>query len=255
MKRTLASVPILLLALQFQPSPAYSAEEGRPTHRSQEISEKENIPVLIKHLPDWENKQKTAIFATSAAELETFIGERPVLKSIDFIPGTEAVLASYSAGKLVIIEFTTPQASADTDQRVIRHLDSAGTNPGFFYRRIGNYNVFLFDGNDEAAADALFDEVKYEKVVQWLGQDPTILRRAEREFIEGTMNLFISTVLLILTALGTSVVIGIITGLLFFLFRDHRRATLTAFSDFGGLTRLNIDELTPDINTEEYVKK
>jgi uncharacterized membrane-anchored protein YhcB (DUF1043 family) len=54
----------------------------------------------------------------------------------------------------------------------------------------------------------------------------------------------ISTVLWIALGLGVALLAGIVAGLIFFRFRDQRRASRTAFSDAGGLTRLNLDGLS-----------
>lgn len=226
------------------PSVSFAAEG--PAQTSQEISEKEGIPVLVKHLPEWESKADTAIFVTKFADLQTYLNDREVLNRIDFLPGTEAVIASYPAGKLVIIEFATPQASVDADQRVANFISNSATDPGFFYRRIGNYNVFLFDANDEAAADALFDQIKYEKVIQWLGAEPFFQPEgeSERDFIVGASSLFIATVFVIGSGFAISAVIGVIVGILYFLFRERRRSGMDAFSDAGGMTRLNLDGLS-----------
>jgi hypothetical protein len=223
---------------------------------SQEISDKEGLPVLVMHLPDWEQKRDSAIFLNKADDLTTYLDERAILREIDFFPGTEAVIASYPEGKLLIIEFTTPQASADADERVQRAVESQNAG-GFFYRRIGNYNVFLFDGNDETAANALFDKIKYQKVVQWLGAEPSLFANgeSERDFIVGTSSLFISTVIVILAGFGTSTVLGTIIGILFFFYREQRRATMPSFSDAGGMTRLNLDDLTPAESVKELIGK
>jgi len=238
MRNLLAAFLIL-----FSGAASVGAAQSGSTPKSQEISEEEGVPVLIKHLPDWERKRDSAIFVNKKDDLLTYLDRRPVLEAIDFIPGTEAVIASYPEGKLLIMEFTTPQASADADGRV-RGL---GSSSGFFYRRIGNYNVFLFDGNDEAAANALFDQIKYEKVVQWLGEQPSLVAagESEHEFIVRASSLFISTVVVIIAGFGTSAVFGAIIGIFFFYFRSQKRAAMTTFSDAGGMTRLNLDGLTP----------
>lgn len=221
---------------------------------SQEISEKEGVPVLVKHLPDWEQKQDAAVFVTSKEDLQYYLNDREVIELIDFIPGTEAVLASYPAGKLVIIEFSTPQASSDADRRVLGFIEETGGS--FTYRRIGNYNAFVFDGNDQAAAAALLDEIKYEKVVQWLGAEPSFFPpgESEQQFIRRASSLFIGTVIVIVSGLGSSMIIGVIVGLLFFYFREHKRAGLSAFSDAGGMTRLNLDGLSADPDSARLLK-
>ena len=44
-----------------------------------------------------------------------------------------------------------------------------------------------FDAADQAAANALLDQVKYEKTVQWLGKDPYLIQQAEGVFDVNTV--------------------------------------------------------------------
>lgn len=217
-------------------------------NKSQEISDEDGIPVLIKHLPDWENVRNSAVLITSSEEFKKALGERPVFDSIDFSGGTEAVTATYPQGKLLIVEYSTPQASVDTDNKIKQRLAENAETPSFFYRRIGNYNVFLFDATDEAEANALFDQIKYEKVVQWLGEDPTLLHRAERAIVKGTSDLILGTATAIILGLLFALLTGIAVGLIFYFLRVQKRSTMTAFSDAGGMIRLNLDDLTSDIS-------
>ncbi len=217
-------------------------------NKSQEISDEDGIPVLIKHLPDWENVRNSAVLITSSEEFKKALGERPVFDSIDFSGGTEAVTAVYPQGKLLIVEYSTPQASVDTDNKIKQRLAENAETPSFFYRRIGNYNVFLFDATDEAEANALFDQIKYEKVVQWLGEDPTLLHRAERAIVKGTSDLILGTATAIILGLLFALLTGIAVGLIFYFLRVQKRSTMTAFSDAGGMIRLNLDDLTSDIS-------
>lgn len=222
--------------------------------KSQEVSEIDGIPVLVKHLPFWESVKGQTQFFHSTADLRSSLGNRPELDAADLIPGTEAVSAPYPAGQLLIIEYSTPQASVDADARFAQRLAEIAAGERTLYRRIGNYSAFVFDVTDPAAANALLDEIKYEKTVQWLGEDPTLLQRAERAFILTTSNIFFSTVTVILLGMGASIVGGIIAGIFFFYFRDHKRAGMEAFSDAGGMTRLNLDHLTPEIATDRLLK-
>jgi hypothetical protein len=112
----------------------------------------------------------------------------------------------------------------------------------------------VFDAVDEASANALIDEVKYEKTVQWLGTDPYAVLRAERAYLNNTASLFISTVKAIGGGIGLSLLAGLIVGVIFFYVRNQKRANMQAFSDAGGLTRLNLDELTPNILPEKFLK-
>lgn len=222
--------------------------------QSQEVSEFDGIPVIIKHLPDWESVRNSAILIKNTEGLKNALGTRPVFDLIDFAGGTEAVTAPYPQGRLLIVEYNSPQASGDADVKINQRLTETAQNPPIFYRRIGNYNVFLFDGTDEAAANALFDQIKYQKVVQWLDKDPTILQRAERVFIQTYSGMFVGTTIAIILGLGFSLVMGIATGIVFYYWREHKRATMSKFSDAGGMTRLNLDDLTPDIAPERLLK-
>lgn len=248
-----SNVPKFLLALAAVCFATNAAAQDLNQSGSQEVSEKEGVPVLVKHLPDWESKKDSSVFVTKKQDLQDYLNEREVIERIDFIPGTEAVLASYPAGKLVIVEFASPQASSDADERVKQHI-SEGTS-SYFYRRIGNYNVFLFDGTDESAANALFDQIKYEKVVQWLGSGPSFFPQGdtEREFIVGASSLFIATVIVILSGFGIAAVFGVIFGILYFYFQESRRSSFSAFSDAGGMTRLNLDGLSAEQRAERLL--
>lgn len=211
--------------------------------KSQEISDIDGLPVLLKHLPDYKNVQASAVFSTDKPSLKAAIGDQPVLDSLEFPAGTESVSAVYPQGRLLIIEYTNPQSSTETDSRIQQYVGTH-TNSGFIYRRIGNYNTFVFGPSDAAGASALLDQVKYEKTVQWLGEDPHILRRLERYMVTTSRDIMLSTVLVIVGGLAASVLAGIAAGLIFFRFRDQKRANRAAFSDAGGLTRLNLDGLS-----------
>jgi len=211
--------------------------------KSQEVSEEDGVPVLIKHLPDWENARNRAVHTNNVNDLRDALSARPILDLIYFAGGTEAVTAPYDAGKLLIIEYTTPQASIEADNLFKQRLAEIPQNPLTLYRRIGNYNAFVFDVTNEAAANALLDQVKYEKTVQWLGEDPFYQQKAERFFAIRAADIFLSTSFIIVGGMGVAVVTGICVGLVFFRMREQERASMTAFSDAGGMTRLNLDEL------------
>ena len=213
-------------------------------YKSQEVSDEDKIPVLIKHLPDWENMRNRATFTNNVDDLRKALGERNVFGAIDFTGGTEAVTAPYDAGKLLIIEYTNPQLSIDADTKFKQKLAENLQDSTVFYRRIGNYNVFLFDANDEITANVLLDEVKYEKMVQWLGEDPFYQKKYERFTAVRAADIFLSTTLWIVAGFGMAALTGIVVGLLFFRTRDNRRAAMSAFSDAGGMIRLNLDGLS-----------
>ena len=217
-----------------------------PTRPSQEVSEIDGIPVLIKHLPDWEKVRGTTTFTTSRSGLEHVLDKRQIVDLIDFTTGTEAVIAQYDVGRLLIIEYTSPQVSIDADAKFIEALANDPQSGSTVYRRIGNYNAFVFDASSISAANALLDEVKYEKQVHWLGDNPFILT-PERAFILTTADVFFSTLLVIVMGIVLAILSGLVVGLVYFMLRGRRRAAMTAFTDAGGMTRLNLDGFTPDI--------
>jgi len=237
----------LLLACIYSLS-AMGQAVGSIPYKSQNVAD-DGTPVLIKHLPQWESVRDRATLSGSADALKSVLGERSILDQIDFPGGTEAATAQYDEGKLLIVEYATPQASVEADKKITANLGRDGT----VYRRIGNYNAFVFDAADQAAANALLDQVKYEVAVQWLGANPYIIS-PERAFVLQTADLFVSTVLIIVMGIGFAILFGIVSGYAFFSFREYRRASTPTFSDAGGITRLNLDGLTADIVPDRLLK-
>ena len=207
-----------------------------------------DIPVLVKHLPDWQTTRRNSIYAVSIGPLRDSIPNQAVLNALNFDGGTEAVTASYGQSQLVIVEFTTPQFASDNDRRItakIQELKNAGQSVPTAYRRVGNYSVFVFNAPDETTANALIDQVKYEQVVQWLGDDPHLYERVQRYVLQKTGGVVIA----VLESSGLSVILCLGIGGLFgaLLFRRRRRARQRqgeAYSDAGGMVRLNLDEAT-----------
>ena len=251
MKKIALGMILTLIAALAAAGGNYHAQT--PDKKIQEVSEADGIPVLIKHLPDWENVRNSAKLAHSVGDLRAALGERPIFNLIDFTGGTEAVTAPYPQGKLLIVEFVSPASSAELDTK----LKDALAGQPIYYRRIGNYNAFVFDAPDEAGANGLLDQVKYEKYIQWLGDNPFMplrAKQAERNFVVTTADIFLSTLLAIVTGLGVSIVIGIAAGFIFFYMRDSRRAAMPTFTDAGGMTRLNLDGFTPEVSPDRLLK-
>lgn len=209
-----------------------------------EFSDEDGIPVLVKHLPDWENVLPQVTFAVDIDALRSGVGDRPVFDLVDFTGGNEAAAARYEAGTLVLIEYTTPQAVALADEQFKTRMAELPADSGIVYRKIGNYAALVFDVKDEAAANALLDRIKYQKTVQWLGEDPFLVKRFERYMVSTFKDIFFATVFFIIAGLATAILGGIAAGLLFYRARERRRSALTAFSDAGGMTRLNLDDLS-----------
>jgi len=140
-----------------------------------------DIPVLVKHLPDWQSAQHRALYAVTRDALRS----DPVFDAVNFEAGTEVAMADYNGLWLAIVEFNTPQLATDNHGRItskIQELRSQGQPAPTAYRRVGNYSVFVFDAASEVAANQLIDQVKYEQMVQWLGKNPYRYEQALREF-------------------------------------------------------------------------
>jgi len=210
------------------------------------------IPVLVKHLPDWETAQAEAAYAVSYEQLQKIAGNRPVLDVVSFAGGTEAVSAIYQqGGHLVIVEYATPQIASDADAAIktrIAALPGEGKPVPSAYRRVGNYAVFVFDAPDERAAAGLIDKVKYEKDVRWLGENPYAVERANRAWLNMSTSVIVNTV----KAAGLAIVICLAVGGIFggwiFTRRRAQAALSEKFSDAGGMVRLNIDEMSAQNN-------
>lgn len=209
-------------------------------------SDNNDIPALVKHLPDWMRVEENAVYAVSLPALKETIKDQPILDAVDFSGGVEAVVAPYDTAKLAIVEFTTPQLAATIDSNIKARLDelrNGGQPVPSAYRRVGNYAVFVFNAPDAQTAENLIKGVSYEQVVQWLGNNPNILRRAQRAYAATTAGIVIA----VIKASGYSLLICIGIGGLFgaYVFRK-RRARLTkaeTYSDSGGMVRLGIDNL------------
>lgn len=209
------------------------------------------IPVLIKHLPNPEQAEKNAIYLSTFNTLTSLAPQQPVLTAVQGDRNADAALATFGSSKVLVVEFNTPQLAKDNDERIlarIHELWDLGQPAPTAYRRVGNYSVFVFDAPDEQTAKQLIDQVHYEQVVSWLGQNPNILRRAEERYIDTTLGVLIA----VLKASGYAAVacigIGGLIGALLFGYRRAQQKAVTAYSDAGGMLRLNLDELTGDKN-------
>lgn len=204
----------------------------------------DGTPVLIKNLPDPEEIRTKAVWVRSLSEVEAVVGKQPVLDLIELLPGVEAAVAVYPEGKLLLIEYPTPQFSVDADGKFQARLNESGLMSSIVYRRIGNYSAFVFDANDPKSANALLDLIKYKKTVQWLGEDPNYQRKVERYVASTTADIFISTLIFVVVGGGAAIAVGAAVGFLLFKREEKRRHARHAFSDAGGMTRLNLDELS-----------
>lgn len=223
------------------------AQKTKVQPQFQEVSEDDGIPVIVKHLPLWEQVQTNAKLINNANDLRKNFPNNQLLELVKFDGGTECVTADYGQGKLLIVEFTNPQLAAESDENFIKFLTSTPQAQQTSYRRIGNYAAFVFNSPNEAAANELLDQIKYQKVVQWLGEDPYWYAKAERAYLNTTGDMIFSSVIAIVGGISGAVLLGGSIGFLIFYLRRQKRNRSTAFSDAGGMTRLNLDEFSDEI--------
>jgi muconolactone delta-isomerase len=208
----------------------------------------DDVPVLVKHLPDWESAQRQILYAINPTTLKYAVSNQPILDAVSFEGGAEAAVASYDVQKLVVVEFNTASLATDNNQRIsakIQDLQSQG-QPVPAYRRVGNYAVFVFNAPSQEAANQLIDQVKYQQVVQWLGENPFSYEKATREFTETTLGVFVSVVKASGLALVTCLGVGGLFGTLLFRVRRSQQRAREAYADSDAMLRLNLDELTPE---------
>ncbi|MGH9907414.1 MAG: hypothetical protein ACRD8U_17735, partial [Pyrinomonadaceae bacterium] len=168
----------------------------------------------------------------------------------------DAVASNYDNAVLLLIEFNTPQLAADNDRQIsakIQELLSQGQSVPSAYRRVGNYSVFVFNAQNEQVANALVDQVRYEQVVQWLGDNPHLLEKATREYYQTTAGVLIAVVKASGLSLLACLAIGGFLGALLFTRRRAQQRESEAFSDAGGMLRLNIDEMTAETDPSKLL--
>ncbi len=208
-----------------------------------------DIPVLVKHLPDWQNVQSRVLYAVNPETLKNWFSNQPILDAVSFTGGAQAVIANYETQRLVIVEFSTASLATDNDQRItakLQELRAQGQSVPSAYRRVGNYSVFVFEAPSAEAANQLIDQVKYQQVVQWLGENPFAYEQATREFTETTLGVFVAVVKASGLALVACLAVGGFFGTLLFSFRRAQQRAKEAYADSDAMLRLNLDELTPE---------
>jgi hypothetical protein len=207
------------------------------------------IPVLVKHLPDWQSVESRVLYAVDRDSLKNSFSNQPVLDAVSFDGGAEAVIADYDTKRLAIVEFNTASLATDNNQHItaeLQELRAQGQSVPSAYRRVGNYAVFVFDAPSQEAANQLIDQVKYQQVVQWLGENPFSYEKATREFTETTLGVFVSVVKASALALAGCLAVGGFFGAMLFSLRRAQQRAKEAYSDSDAMLRLNLDELTPE---------
>lgn len=217
-----------------------------------------DIPALVRHLPGGDQTQGNARFSSGLTSLSFSDLNQEVLTAISGQGDADAVLGSVGPSKVLIVEFNTPQLATENDKSIIAKIHdlwNRGLPAPTGYRRVGNYSVFIFDAPDEQTAKQLIDEVKYEQVVQWLGDNPYILKEAQKRYVETTMGVFVAVVKASGVALIGCLAAGGLFGGLLFLRRRKQQRAVEAFSDAGGMLRLNLDELSAQTDPSRLIQE
>ena len=217
-----------------------------------------DIPPLIKHLPDPGQAQKNAVYLNSFTDLNRLPFQHAVFDAVQSGGNADAVFATYGPSKFLIIEFNTPQLATENDKRIIARIQELwklGQPAPTAYRRVGNYSVLVFDAPDEQTAKQLIDQVKYEQVVQWLGENPNILKEAQQRYVNTTLGVLVTVLKASGWALITCLGMGGLIGGLLFTYRRSQQKAVTAYSDAGGMLRLNLDELTPETDPGRLLRE
>jgi hypothetical protein len=189
------------------------------------------------------------LYAIDNETLKRMFSNQTVLDVVSFDGGAEAAAGEYGPQKLVVIEYNTASLATDNDQRIkakLQELSTQGQPVPTAYRRVGNYSVFVFDAPSTEAANQLIDQVKYQQVVQWLGQNPFSYEKATREFTETTLGVLVAVVQTSGLALVGCLAVGGLFGALLFRSRRAQQRSREAYADSDAMLRLNLDELTPE---------
>ncbi|HXG93733.1 MAG TPA: DUF6599 family protein [Blastocatellia bacterium] len=164
-------------------------------------------------------------------------------ETFNFSGDAEAVMAEYKNGKaaapvkLTIVEYHTPQLATEAMAAASAYVESLPDEQRnqSILKRVGNFIVEASGFEDRAFAQSLVDRVEYPYVVRYVYQekpdDPLQGQKAAQ--------LLISIFSLLGILLMAVLVLGSIFGSIIFLKR--RRHQRQAFSDAGGMLRLEID--------------
>ncbi|HSK63598.1 MAG TPA: DUF6599 family protein, partial [Pyrinomonadaceae bacterium] len=98
------------------------------------------IPALLKHLPNPDEAQRTAIYLNSIDTLDDLGAQLPAMSAVRADGNADAALATLASGKVLLVEFNTPQLATENDQRIIARIQELwklGQPAPAAYRRVG----------------------------------------------------------------------------------------------------------------------
>lgn len=221
------------------------------------------IPVLIDHLPAEGMVPGTERFIAGPRGLAHIGGpEDPndifLLSSL----AVEAVLAEYrlneNVATLMIVEYHTPQLAAAAYRQVRAYFRALPESERArrILKREGNFIIEAVNVQHRTAIQHLVDQITYAPSVHWLGKNPfEYLRSIEPGRPVLTIDWLLTTFGLIGLSLLLAFIIGVVLGVLIFLWRRRRFRYFPGFTDAGGMLRLNLDNLVLPPPEKEWPKR
>ncbi|HJZ67089.1 MAG TPA: DUF6599 family protein [Blastocatellia bacterium] len=212
-------------------------------------------PPLLDSLPEAAIVPDSKRYVLGPESLNAYVAH--AREMFEFRGDTEAVVGEYrpvsvaggatqehsseadSLLKLAIVEYHTPQFATDAMLRVNDFVSSLpeGERERIVVKRTGNYIIEAANVRDREFAESLVNSVQYPYTVKWLRNplwptnDPFRTQKAAQMLLStfGLLGLILMTVLVVGSVLGTTI------------FLKRRKQQRKAFSDAGGMLRLEID--------------
>jgi hypothetical protein len=195
------------------------------------------LPTIINSLPLSPPPSSTRYFL-GPESLSAYAGFGPGMW--DFSGRAEAAAAEYGAGgKLIIVEYHTPQLAYDAMWRVEKYLGSLAQaeRDKILLKREGNYIVVATGFSDRGMAQQLMSAVKYPYTVKWL-RNP-LLPTEDPFYSQKAAEVLLSTFAIIGLGMALAIISGAAFGAAVFLKR--RKRLRQVFSDAGGMLRLDLE--------------
>lgn len=231
------------------------------------------FPPLPSHLPTENKISDTDVYLVGSAALMKTDGVSDLKDVVSFSGGTEVVVGKYrnESGffNLAIVEYHTPQLATDGYSQFQTYFNNLPLEERSkrLLKRIGNYVVLTTSNQNIPNVEKIVSQIKYNPEVYWEGKKLSDIPIAFRppdplvfEEVSQTAKMLVRTFYWIGVMLFGAIVLGIISGWIFFYWNRYRRRKLgldNIFSDAGGTVRLNLDGylLTPGdsggTNTDE----
>lgn len=206
------------------------------------------LPSVITNLPEGSLRLRTARYILGAQTLARLLKHE--VSAYEFYPnfGTEIAMATYEQGSnqlsLLIIEYHTPQQASSALAKLTEYRNSlpAAEQAKSYIKRQGNYIVEADNFSSLGEAEKVAQSVKYNYEVKWLSGAPVVAntRSITSEALK-TGRILTSVFGIIGVGLISALIFGLGGGLVKFRMRKNLAGQAEAFTDAGGMVRLNLD--------------